>query len=51
MKMISFVERDSHIVEIVYGKSVLHLGCVGFTDGTPGGEDYDGAKEPTCRPH
>jgi 2-polyprenyl-3-methyl-5-hydroxy-6-metoxy-1,4-benzoquinol methylase len=30
-----FVERDSRIVKMVSGKTVLHLGCVGFTDGTP----------------
>jgi 2-polyprenyl-3-methyl-5-hydroxy-6-metoxy-1,4-benzoquinol methylase len=27
-----FVERDSTIVEMCRNKSVLHLGCVGFTD-------------------
>lgn len=27
-----FVERDSGIIELCRGKSVLHLGCVGFTD-------------------
>jgi 2-polyprenyl-3-methyl-5-hydroxy-6-metoxy-1,4-benzoquinol methylase len=31
----SFVERDSKLVELTRGKSVLHLGCVGFTDCTP----------------
>ena len=27
-----FIERDSRIINMCRNKSVLHLGCVGFTD-------------------
>ncbi len=39
-----FVERDSEIIELCRGKSVLHLGCVGFTD-CPVSEKIKMAKE------
>ena len=34
MKIQMFFERDSFIIDAVRGKRVLHLGCVGYTDGT-----------------
>ena len=45
MKIIkNFVERDKTIIEYCKGKSVLHLGCVGFTD-CPVAQKIELAKE------
>jgi 2-polyprenyl-3-methyl-5-hydroxy-6-metoxy-1,4-benzoquinol methylase len=34
MEINQYIERDSELIRLADGKKVLHLGCVGFTDGT-----------------
>ena len=34
MTILKYVERDAELVRMAAGKKILHLGCVGFTDGS-----------------